>query len=304
MTFTVNKIKYPTFKHLNVNFSEVSNTELLSGFEFINDHKSDPKEILSNCTLPSSNFFKNGWNLENHNYIIKENKKVKSEIKYKSHKQAHHVDIVLEENSEADISFYYDSDDSYLLGDINFQLHENSILKLHLFFINAHDIFYNIGFDLIGNNSEVTLNGAYYCGKDSHYDINLETNHIGTETISELNMNGVLDKNAEKMYKYCLDFQHGCKNSKGSESEVVINLSDDFKNTTVPIMLCGEDSIEASHGATLQEPDDTVLNYIKSRGIDEISAKIMCVEGHFSQTMENFKEEWKKEIFDKLETLI
>ena len=107
----------------------------------------------------------------------------------------------------------------------------------------------------------------------------------------------------KKSYKYTIDFPRGSTGSKGIESEKTIALTNNFKNTVVPVLLVGEDMIEAEHGAQLTEPDSAKLDYIYSRGIDKKMAEFMVVEAELSQSIDMFNEKGREYILERLEDI-
>ena len=50
-------------------------------------------------------------------------------------------------------------------------------------------------------------------------------------------------------------------------------LGDDAVNKTVPLILCAEENVEGTHGATIGELDADTLFYFESRGIDQTAAR-------------------------------
>ena len=48
---------------------------------------------------------------------------------------------------------------------------------------------------------------------------------------------------------------------------------EDAENKTVPVILCAEENVEGSHGATIGELDADTLFYFASRGIDRAAAE-------------------------------
>ena len=54
-------------------------------------------------------------------------------------------------------------------------------------------------------------------------------------------------------------------------------LGDDVVNKTVPLILCAEENVEGTHGATIGELDADTMFYFESRGIDrETAERIMA----------------------------
>ena len=78
---------------------------------------------------------------------------------------------------------------------------------------------------------------------------------------------------AKKVFRGTIDFKRGSAGSVGSENETVLLLGEDAENKTVPVILCAEENVEGSHGATIGELDEDTLFYFASRGIDRAAVE-------------------------------
>lgn len=135
------------------------------------------------------------------------------------------------------------------------------------------DIYSDNRTELEGDSSSINVEVAYL-GKNSRtIDYNIAVNHWGKDTYSEINAAGALMDSAKKVFRGTIDFKTGSSDSKGSENETVIMLGDDVVNKTVPLILCSEENVEGSHGATIGELDDDTLFYFESRGIGREEAE-------------------------------
>lgn len=135
------------------------------------------------------------------------------------------------------------------------------------------DIYSDNRTELDGDSSSINAEVAYL-GKNSRtIDYNIAVNHWGKDTHSEINAAGALMDSAKKVFRGTIDFKTGSSDSKGSENETVIMLGDDVVNKTVPLILCSEENVEGSHGATIGELDDDTLFYFESRGIGREEAE-------------------------------
>lgn len=135
------------------------------------------------------------------------------------------------------------------------------------------DIYSDNRTELEGDSSSINAEVAYL-GKNSRtIDYNIAVNHWGKDTHSEINAAGALMDSAKKVFRGTIDFKTGSSDSKGSENETVIMLGDDVINKTVPLILCSEENVEGSHGATIGELDDDTLFYFESRGIGREEAE-------------------------------
>lgn len=98
-------------------------------------------------------------------------------------------------------------------------------------------------------------------------DMNYVMKHLAKCTKADINVTGALSKNAEKTFRGTIDFVKGCTGSDGAEAENMLLLDDTIVNKTVPLILCTEESVAGSHGATIGKPADDIIFYMTSRGI-------------------------------------
>lgn len=127
--------------------------------------------------------------------------------------------------------------------------------------------------ELEGDSSSINVEVAYLGKNSQTIDYNIAVNHWGKDTHSGINSAGALMDSAKKVFRGTIDFKTGSSDSKGSENETVIMLGDDVVNKTVPLILCSEENVEGSHGATIGELDDDTLFYFESRGIGREEAE-------------------------------
>ena len=92
-------------------------------------------------------------------------------------------------------------------------------------------------------------------------DLNLAVDHLGRSTRSDIDVSGALKDGARKVFRGTIDFKNGSAGSAGSEHQ------------TVPLILCAEESVEGTHGATIGALDDATLFYFESRGFDRGAAE-------------------------------
>ena len=79
----------------------------------------------------------------------------------------------------------------------------------------------------------------------------------------------------KEVFRGSIDFKRGSSGSKGAETENVLLLGDDVENKTIPLILCAEEDVDGSHGATIGELDEETLFYFAARGIDQETARIL-----------------------------
>ena len=148
-------------------------------------------------------------------------------------------------------------------------LDDNASLELVLLALGGNDTVCETVAALDGRKSSFKADIGYTLGSGDNLDINLIADHKGRKTDSQILVNGVLDGNASKTFKGTIDFKNGSAGSKGAEQENVLVLDEKAVNKTVPVILCAEEDVEGSHGATIGRIDDKQAFYMRSRGFDE-----------------------------------
>ena len=135
------------------------------------------------------------------------------------------------------------------------------------------DVYSDGRFELAGAGSGFKSDIGYLGQRQQTVDLNLVVNHWGQKTTSEIHAAGALKDSAQKIFRGTIDFKNGSAGSVGSEQETVLMLGDGAANKTVPLILCAEENVVGSHGATIGELDEDTLFYFESRGISAEEAE-------------------------------
>ncbi len=137
---------------------------------------------------------------------------------------------------------------------------------------DGEETYDNCSVELAGDGSSFAADVGYRLTKDHVYDVNCEAVHLGRRTESKIFSSGVLRDTAGKLLRGTIDFKNGCAGAVGNESEEVLLLSENVRNQSVPVILCDEEDVVGNHGASIGRPDENLLYYMGSRGLDEETA--------------------------------
>ena len=110
--------------------------------------------------------------------------------------------------------------------------------------------------------------------------------HEGKNTDATMEVNGTLEEGARKIFRGTIDFRQGCAGAKAAENENVMLMGDEMVNQTIPVILCKEEDVEGSHGASIGQLDDKVLFYLGSRGISKEAAQAMIAQARIDAICE------------------
>ena len=181
--------------------------------------------------------------------------------------------------------------------DVAAVLGEDSEFTLLQITLGRKETFFGAAAELRGDRSRLVIDNAYAATEGQKVDINYIARHYGVDTDSKIKVNGVLRAGAEKAFRGTIDFIRGCAGSKGDEREDVLLLDEDVVNKTIPLILCTEEDVEGSHGATIGDLSEESLYYFRSRGIPDEEAYKLLADGRMIAALRNIP---VKEIRDEL----
>lgn len=170
-------------------------------------------------------------------------------------------------------------EDQTLLNDVGCVCEENADFEVLQIFAGKGNLYNGIRTDLKGDKAHTEKSIGYLGQNKQVVDINLVINHLGKKTGSEIQVDGTLKDEAEKTFRGTIDFKNGSSQSVGAETENVLLLGDNVVNKTIPVILCAEEDVEGSHGATIGELDEETMFYFASRGIDQELAEDIMTKG-------------------------
>ncbi len=154
---------------------------------------------------------------------------------------------------------------------------EGAKLDLLSLSLGAKENYLGIDVKLEGDKSSFSGDLGYRVDTGQNLDINYRTGHQGKKTESSLTARGVLADGAKKLFRGTIDFKEGAAGSVGAEKEEVLLMGEHQVNQTVPLILCHEEDVEGSHGATISRVKEETLFYLASRGIDRDTAvRMIC----------------------------
>ncbi|MBQ9608600.1 MAG: SufD family Fe-S cluster assembly protein [Lachnospiraceae bacterium] len=200
-------------------------------------------------------------------------------------------------------------DENTIYSNVNTSCEENGEFELIHMFVgmgNTPDklkmgkIYSDVKVDLIGDKSDFKYNIGYLGQGSNEFDFNIVVNHIGRNTNCDIKANGALKESAIKVFRGTIDFKTGSSGSVGAETETVLMLGDEVVNKTVPVILCSEEDVSGTHGATIGELDDETLFYFESRGIDKADAENILARASVERLNTLIENDSAKEIIENV----
>ena len=161
----------------------------------------------------------------------------------------------------------------------NFVLHRGGELARNE--IHAH---------IIGTGAECRLNGAYLGAGRQHMDNTTVIEHKAPGSRSSEVFKGALDEKARGVFQGRIVVHRDAQQTDGHQLNKTLLLHRDAEMDAKPELVIYADDVKCSHGATMGELDDTALFYLRSRGIDEATARDILVSAFLNEAVEEMRD--------------
>ncbi|MBQ6154366.1 SufD family Fe-S cluster assembly protein [bacterium] len=145
-------------------------------------------------------------------------------------------------------------------------------------FSGGHDVTSDWEIDLQGDRASAQVQTAYLVHTQEHLQLTTTIIHHGRQSQSLIEAQGVMWPGAEKLWRATIDFRRGCQGSSGSEKEQVLYWQEGtIKQVSAPLVLCQEDEVTGTHSVSAGLIDESMVQYLKTRGLNEQIIKQMIV---------------------------
>ncbi|MCL2039041.1 MAG: SufD family Fe-S cluster assembly protein [Bacteroidetes bacterium] len=213
--------------------------------------------------------------------------------------------IYLKENANVNYSkVYFDSNNltnktSYLKN-CNYKLDKNSNLNMNSITLGRN---YNKNDTLIkleGDNA--TLNDTYFIlsNNDKVVDLNTTIQHKALNTKSNQLVKVVANDNSKMYFDGKIIIKENAEQSSATQNSKAILLSDNAQVQFQPQLEIYNDDIKATHGSAIGNLDSDLLFYLKTRCIDEDTAKKLLLVAFANDIIEHssINDEFKNNVIN------
>ena len=153
---------------------------------------------------------------------------------------------------------------------------------------------------LNGRRIECRLNGAYLLRGEQHADNTTVIDHAAPDSMSRELYKGVLDGTSRGVFQGKILVRRDAQKTDGHQLNRALLLSRGAEVDSKPELEIYADDVKCSHGATAGEMDDDALFYLRSRGIDEQTARGLLVNAFVGEAIEQIGHEPSREAFRKV----
>jgi Fe-S cluster assembly protein SufD len=139
---------------------------------------------------------------------------------------------------------------------------------------------------LAGEGGECLINGLFVGDGRQHLDNYMYVEHASPHCSSRQFYNGILDDAAHGVFHGRIVVLREAQKTDAKQTNRNLLLSDDAQIDTKPQLEIYADDVKCTHGATIGQIEENALFYLRSRGIDEVSARRLLLSAFARECVE------------------
>jgi len=135
-----------------------------------------------------------------------------------------------------------------------------------------------------------------FAGKGQHQDAGGKAIHLAPETSSVITSKSISKDGGRTSYRGLLKVVKGAKNSKSTVRCDALILDPESRSDTYPTMDIQEERVTIGHEASVSRIGEEQLFYFQSRGIPQLQAEVMIVNGFIEPIVKELPMEYAVEL--------
>src|SRR6201987_864037 len=142
---------------------------------------------------------------------------------------------------------------------------------------------------LAGEGGECLINGLFIGSGRQHLYNYMLVEHRSPHCASRQFYNGILENRAHGVFHGRIIVHKDAQKTDAKQTNRNLLLSDDAQIDTKPQLEIYADDVKCTHGATIGQVEENALFYLRSRGIDEASARKLLLLAFADECLERMK---------------
>src|SRR5437879_4152977 len=142
---------------------------------------------------------------------------------------------------------------------------------------------------LAGEGGECLINGLFIGNGSQHMDNYMLVEHASPHCSSRQFYNGILDGHSHGVFHGRIIVHKDAQKTDAKQTNRNLLLSDDAQIDTKPQLEIYADDVKCTHGATIGQVDENALFYMRSRGIEEASARGLLLLAFANECLDRMK---------------
>lgn len=148
---------------------------------------------------------------------------------------------------------------------------------------------------LAGEGSELSVNGVNLLQKTEHGDTTLVVDHAVPNCVSREVFRAVIDDRAHSVFQGRIIVRPDAQKTDGKMMTRALLLSDEAEADNKPELEIFADDVSCGHGATAGALDESLLFYLKARGLPEKQAQALLIQAFVGEAIEQIADDTLRE---------
>ena len=144
------------------------------------------------------------------------------------------------------------------------------------------------------------LNGLYFTSGSEHLDNHINIDHAVPNTSSDLYFKGILNDTSRAVFSGRVLIRKDAQKTYARQADKNLILSKGARVNTKPSLEIFADDVQATHGATAGAVAQDALFYMKSRGLDEETARSILIYGFAHEIIDAVRLDPLRDQLDRL----
>ena len=200
------------------------------------------------------------------------------------------TEIIAGENAHIDhYKIQQESNDAFHMGGVFINQAKGAQVKSHNIALSGLVTRNDIHSNLLGQGAHVEMNGLVIGKGRQHIDNHTEVNHAMPNCTSDEYYKTVLDDRSRSVFRGRIIVAKDAQLTNADQQNNNLLLSKNAEADCKPQLEIYADDVKCSHGATVGQLDPISLFYLKSRGIDAVSANALLTFAFANEVIERIK---------------
>jgi Fe-S cluster assembly protein SufD len=178
---------------------------------------------------------------------------------------------------------------AFNVSTLRIQQGRNANVASHSVLVGGALVRNNVHPVLAGEGGECLINGLFIGNGEQHLDNYMLVEHASPRCGSRQFYNGILDGHAHGVFHGRIIVHKDAQQTDAKQTNRNLLLSDDAQIDTKPQLEIYADDVKCTHGATIGQIEENALFYLRSRGIDEQSARKLLLFAFASECLDRMK---------------
>ena len=201
-----------------------------------------------------------------------------------------HTSILAQAGARLD---YYriqqESPRAYHVGNTRIRQDAGSRVDCHALSLGGKLARCDIDVELDAPGAEVNLNGLYLGNNRQHVDNHTLVEHKQPHTTSNEHFRGIMNGRSRAVFNGKVIVHEQAQKTEAHQSNANLLLSGDAEVDTKPELEIYADDVKCSHGATVGRLDENMLFYLRSRAVDQDTARSLLTYAFADEVIRDIK---------------